>query len=105
MNNLEYKNTRTGVVIDTPCLINGGDWVKVSDLKQEEEMGIKKDEPIVNKEAKAIDEIEEEPEDNTVDFDGITLKQIKQELDAFGVEYDKRANKQTLYDLMLAQGK
>lgn len=38
-------------------------------------------------------------------YDEVTKAQIMQELDAFGVEYDKRANKQVLYDLMMEQGK
>lgn len=102
---MEYKNQRTGVVIDTPCVVWGGDWVRVSDLKTEVKIAVPND-TVVNAHVVEVEtQVEEEPEENTIDFDGITLKQIKQELDAFGVEYDKRANKQTLYDLMLAQGK
>lgn len=102
---MEYKNQRTGVVIDTPCVVWGGDWVKVSDLKPEVKTVVPNDTVVNNHVVEVEPQVEAEPEENTIDFDGITLKQIKQELDAFGVEYDQRANKQTLYDLMLAQGK
>lgn len=91
---MKYKNTKTGVVIDTPCKISGGDWIELE--KQE-----------------FVDEINETPEKTSTvkssatdddAFNGITIKQIKQELDAFGIKYDPKAKKQELYDLMM-QGK
>lgn len=95
---MEYRNTKTGAIIDSPCIISGGDWIKLKEENkpQTEELNeIKK-----NNEVEDIDEVEEveEPEE---DFDGITVKQIKQELDAFGIKYNPRAKKQELYDLMM----
>lgn len=82
---MQYKNKKTGVVIDTPCIINGGDWV-----------------PHVEKTKKVV----EEPEETTDNVpEEITKAQIMQELDAFGVKYNPRDKKQVLYDLMIAQGK
>lgn len=37
-------------------------------------------------------------------YNAINKAQIMQELDSFGVEYDKKASKKDLYDLMMAQG-
>ena len=46
-------------------------------------------------------------EESNVDgnYDRLTKDQIMQDLDAFGIRYAKRANKQVLYDLMMEQGK
>lgn len=96
---MEYKNTKSGVTFSSPFVISGGDWVPVDG-----ELIVKKvpdEEPIIK--AITIDK-QEESEENLVDFDGITRVQIMQELDAFGIEYDKKANKKVLYDLMM-QGK
>lgn len=102
-NNMEYKNTKTGAIINSPCVINGGDWVTFDSTlaKKAESMvtptfidAVQTDTPLLS----------EEPQENNEAFDGITVKQIKQELDAFGIEYNPRAPKQELYDLMM-QGK
>ena len=51
-------------------------------------------------------EVEQVSEETTGDekYDSITKAQIMQELDAFGIEYDKKSTKRVLYDLMLSQG-
>lgn len=36
-------------------------------------------------------------------IDGVTVKQIKQELDAMGIAYGSTAKKQELYDLMIGK--
>lgn len=96
---VRYFHKKTGVAIDTDCNLSG-DWILKNDVTQEEK----------GDKVEKIQEVEEpkqEPEtvSSGTDFDGITRPQIMQELDAFGIEYDKRANKQTLYDLMMSQGK
>lgn len=95
---MQYKNKRTGVVITTPCTVSGGDWVSYDT----EEQG-----PLVEVavETNEINETKEQVDPETDEFDGITKAQIIQELEAFGVDFDKKANKQTLYDLMMSQGK
>lgn len=98
---MRYINTLTKATIDTDFKISGGDWVLENESK----------EAVVDIQANDADskkaEQEQVVEESTVDgnYDGITKDQIMQELDAFGVEYDKRANKQVLYDLMMEQGK
>ena len=98
---MKYFNTLTKATIDTDFKISGGDWVLENESK----------EAIVDIQANDADskkaEQEQVVEESNVDgdYDGITKAQIMQELDAFGVEYDKRANKQVLYDLMMELGK
>lgn len=98
---MRYFNTLTKATIDTEFKISGGDWVLENESK----------EAVVDIQANDADskktEQEQVVEESNVDgnYDGITKNQIMQELDAFGVEYDKRANKKVLYDLMMEQGK
>ncbi|MDQ7119787.1 hypothetical protein RCG39_04845 [Lactococcus petauri] len=98
---MRYFNTLTKATIDTDFKISGGDWVLENESK----------EAVVDIQANDADskktEQEQVVEESNVDGhdDGITKAQIMQELDAFGVKYDKRANKQVLYDLMMEQGK
>ena len=47
---MRYRNTKTGAILDSLCVISGGDWIK--------------EEPEVE-EVVLIDEPEEEPEDET----------------------------------------
>ncbi|MCT1180573.1 hypothetical protein [Lactococcus lactis] len=98
---MRYFNTLTKATIDTEFKISGGDWVLENESK----------EAVVDIQANDADskkaEQEQVVEESNVDgnYDRITKDQIMQELDAFGIEYDKRANKQVLYDLMMEQGK
>lgn len=113
---MRYKNTRTGAVIDSLCNISGKYWVKIEDRASEEEK-VKIENPgsnegIVNTDEpdkvadtpdvkRIVEEVVEEIDDSADGIDGITVKQIKQELDAFGIKYDPRLKKQELYELML----
>lgn len=101
---MEYKNTKTGVTFSSPFVISGGDWVLVEKTKE----SIKQEIHQVIDEKRQAEQVEQEvkneSETGDATFDSITKEQIMQELDAFGIEYDKRAKKQVLYDLMMAQG-
>lgn len=98
---MRYFNTLTKATIDTDFKISGGDWVLENESK----------EAVIDIQANDADskkaEQEQVVEESNVDgnYDWITKDQIMQELDAFGIRYDKRANKQVLYDLMMEQGK
>lgn len=103
---MQYKNKKTGVVIDTPCIINGGDWVphveKTKKVVEVEEVQKEQEDTKPVEQEVAV----EEPEETTDNVpEEITKAQIMQELDAFGVKYNPRDKKQVLYDLMIAQGK
>lgn len=102
---MEYVNKKTGATFSSPCSISGGDWVLVSDV----DTAAVVDKPVVEEDTVVEPEkiVTDTPENTTKTaandeaFDDITVKQIKQELDAFGIKYDPRAKKQELYDLML----
>lgn len=95
---MKYKNTKTGAVINTVCKVSGANWVELKKNVEVEEQAVKTTPQPETKVSPAVAEDDEE-------MDGITVKEIKQELDAFGVEYDPKAKKKELYDLMMSQGK
>ena len=101
---MEYKNMKTGATFSSPCVISGGDWILA------EEESLTTIEPQTGSQYEDIKQVETEKNisastaENSEEFDGITRVQIMQELDAFGIEYDKKSNKKVLYDLMM-QGK
>lgn len=109
---MRYKNTKTGAVIDSSFVISGDDWARVEkpkeQIKQEIHQVIDEEQQEERQEEQVEKQVEQEAteESKTGDenFDSITVPQIKQELDAFGIEYNPRAKKQELYDLMMAQG-
>ena len=82
-----YKNTRTGAVLDSPYKISGGDWVPAEDAGKE----------VKNEETPKKEEIKEEP----VKDDGLTKEEIINELEALGIEFDKKAKKEDLYKLLM----
>lgn len=92
---MEYKNLRTGVVIDTPDIIAGGNWVLESDYKSSEEVNEHQEIVVDDKE-----DLNQSNNDQN-DSEEITKKEIMQELDAFGIEYNPRDKKQVLYELMM----
>ncbi|MFB8539432.1 hypothetical protein [Enterococcus thailandicus] len=104
---MRYKNTKTGAVIDSSFVISGDDWARVEKPKEP----IKQEIHQVIDEERQEEQVEKQAEQEATEsktgdenFDSITVPQIKQELDAFGIEYNPRAKKQELYDLMMAQG-
>lgn len=109
---MEYKNTKTGATFSSSCVISGGDWVLIEDKHQPLNQEVQEnDNEEVSKETEN-QEVQENDQENANEektgdatFDSITVPQIKQELDAFGIEYNPRAKKQELYDLMMSQGK
>ena len=103
---MKYKNTKTGAIIDSPCIISGGDWIKcaeeVKEVEEFEKVGkIVEKIAEVAKMVEEAKEVEVEPEEEIEGIEGITVREIKQELDAFGIEYNPKARKQELYDLMI----
>lgn len=100
---VKYISRKTGAIIETECQLLG-DWVKFEDRANDEEK-VSSDVPdkvTDTPDVKQIVEvIVEEIDDNADGIDGITVKEIKQELDAFGIKYDPRMKKQELYELML----
>lgn len=91
-----YINTITRATIDSPTPIFGGDWI----LKEEE----KRKESDITTETETNSDEEIEAEVAEKDIDGLTKADIMQELDAFGIEYNKKATKAELYELMITRG-
>ena len=93
---MRYFNTLTKATIDTEFKISGGDWVLEDELEK----------VVVDTVDDNQKEVEQVSEETTGDekYDSVTKAQIMQELDAFGIEYDKKATKRVLYDLMTTQG-
>lgn len=82
----KYINTKTGVVLDSPCAIFGGDWVDADNFP---------DAPATEEKAP----VNEAPApDATLDM---TKEEIMNELDALGVKYNPKAKKDDLYKLMI----
>lgn len=100
---VKYISRKTGAIIETECQLLG-DWVKFEDRANDEEK-VNTDEPDKVTDTpdvkQIVEEVVEEIDDSADGIDGITVKQIKQELDAFGIKYDPRMKKQELYELML----
>ena len=100
---VKYISRKTGAIIETECQLLG-DWVKFEDRANDEEK-VNTDEPDKVTDTpdlkQIIEEVVEEVYDSSDGIDGITVKEIKQELDAFGIKYDPRMKKQELYELML----
>ena len=86
-----YKNTKTGAIFNSPCIIEGGDWILYTGETETEVEEIQVEET----EAEVTDD------ETATDVDsGILKKDIMQELDALGIEYDKKATRDELYKLM-----
>lgn len=82
----KYINTKTGVVLDSPCAISGGDWVDADAIPD----------------APTVEEKTPVEETSTPDAaPGMTKEEIMNELDALGVKYDPKAKKDDLYKLMI----
>lgn len=101
-----YKNTKTGAIVDSSCIISGENWIKVDDGDEQVDVLVDidvdhapMDSETPYEEGKegedVIDDSEYDPE-----MEPVSKKEIMQELDAMGIKYNARASKKDLYDLM-----
>lgn len=94
---MRYRNLKTGAIIDSPCSISGGDWVA-------EETTIAIEIEAKHVEVKVKEKIEiKKSKSPQPEKDGITKKDIMQELDSLGVTYNPKATKAELYNLMIGE--
>ena len=104
---MRYRNLKTGAIFDSPCIISGGDWVTedtvnvVADTKKEIKVAQAKKLDAIIKPPVSVGPDMDAIEEDIEGMEDITIKQIKQELDAFGIKYNPKAKKQELYDLMM----
>lgn len=104
---MEYRNKKTGFTFFSECKISGGDWEPVAAKGKQENM---ESEPNPKEPDAAVPNQTDVGDDSPAsgsgsDMDSVTVKEIKQELDAMGIKYSATAKKQELYDLMMSQGK
>lgn len=81
---MRYINLKTGATIETDSILKGA-WEEYDPSKQPKDLGEKK---------------QEENKDQIKDSSDLTISEIKQELDAFGVEYPKKATKAELLEII-----
>ena len=86
---MKYKNTRTGIVVDSPFLVSGGNWIPLDEYVEE-----------VEEVQEVAEEIEEEEETDN-GMDDLTKQDIIQELESLGVDFNPRDTKEVLYNLMM----
>lgn len=105
-----YKNTKTGAVISSSCKVSGGDWVLCDKEPLKEENRIEEVESVKKEEVSAKESVKEQKkvkeakkDESNESSDGVTKKQIMQELDAMGIKYDKNDRKDVLYKLMIGE--
>ena len=96
----KYKHIKTGAIIYSPFKIVGKNWVEVTENEVTENEVV---ETVDEKTPETLEENEQETaqEEKDDNIDGITKKEIMQELDAMGIKYNPRATKKELYDLMM----
>lgn len=85
---MKYINKRTGAIIDSPSECYGGQWIEYD----------KKDE--VQEAPKEKVEVKEDVKKDTSE---LTKEEIINELEALGIDYDKKANKEDLIKLMMGE--
>ena len=93
----KYKHIKTGAIIYSPFKIVGKNWVEVTENEVVETVDEKTPETLKENEQETAQDEKEEIEG----IQGVTKKEIMQELDALGIEYNPRATKKELYDLMM----
>ena len=93
----KYYNTKTRAIIDSPFLISGVNWIKYEDKDQVEETEVQAVED------KIVEEAEEKESEKPSAVKKFTKADIVNELEALGIEYDKKATKDELYALLMEQ--
>ena len=89
----KYINKNTKIIIEVDSEMRG-DWTEIKSIDETTAPAEVIEQPVVKEQAKISNNSSDAPAE-------ITKKQIIQELEAFGIEHDKRASKQELYELML----
>jgi hypothetical protein len=85
---MRYFNKKTGAILDSPSKIYGGQWIEYD----------KKDD--VQESPKEKVEVKKSVEESSTD---LTKEEIMNELDALGIDYDKKAKKEDLIKLMMGE--
>lgn len=98
---MKYRNKNTGAIIDTESKLLGA-WEEYSPSMLSNNKNSNLSKEIKTKNEEKTKEIKKQTKVKDKElFDRLTKAEIMQELNAFGIEYDKRANKETLFNLMM----
>ncbi|MDT2704797.1 hypothetical protein [Enterococcus dispar] len=101
---MEYRNKKTGFSFFSKCKISGEEWEVVENNKTVQQDMNPAEQTEKNEDTEISTEVPEDTPTGNTDIDDINRKDIMQELDAMGIQYNSRAKKQELYDLMMSQG-
>lgn len=85
---MRYFNKKTGAILDSPSKIYGGQWIdydKKDDAQEAPTEKVEDKNPV---------------EESSTD---LTKEEIMNELDALGIDYDKKAKKEDLIKLMMGE--
>lgn len=85
---MRYFNKKTGAILDSPSKIYGGQWIEYD--KKDDIQEVPKDNV----------EVKKPVEESSTD---LTKEEIMNELDALGIDYDKKAKKEDLIKLMMGE--
>lgn len=85
---MRYFNKKTGAILDSPSNCYGGQWIEYD----------KKDD--IQEAPKEKVEVKEEVKKESSE---LTKEEIMNELDALGIDYDKKAKKEDLIKLMMGE--
>lgn len=85
---MRYFNKKTGAILDSPSNCFGGQWIEYD----------KKDD--IQESPKEKVEVKKTVEESSTD---LTKEEIMNELDALGIDYDKKAKKEDLMKLMMGE--
>lgn len=83
---MKYFNKKTGAILDSPSKIYGGQWIeydKKEDVQEPPKDKIEDKKPV---------------EESSTD---LTKEEVMNELEALGINYDKKAKKEDLIKLMM----
>ena len=70
---MRYLNTRTGAVVESPCVISGGDWVKETE-EVVEVVETEEEEDVIRLSELTVKELVSLAEEHEIDLDGATKK-------------------------------
>lgn len=85
---MKYFNKKTGAILDSPSKIYGGQWVEYDKKDEAQEAPTEKV------------EVKKPVEESSTD---LTKEEIMNELEALGIDYDKKAKKEDLIKLMMGE--
>lgn len=88
---MKFINTKNGAIIESDSML-GGVWKEYNPSET----------PIIEKELeiKETPKPESKAKPNLDEYDDVTIADIKKELEAFGIEYNPKAKKKELWELM-----